>query len=167
MKRRGVSLLLLAALALGGCDLSMKNQARDDRMGSARLWKDGPARQPPPEGTVAQDDVARMQALAHPPPLTRALVDRGQERYEIYCLPCHGERGEGDGPVVQHGFPAPPSYWTTRLEQAPPGYVVDVISHGYGVMYSYADRVEPKDRWAIAAYVKALQVAGRARERGR
>lgn len=160
---RAAAPLLLLAL-LGGCDLSMKNQPRDDRMGSATLWPHGPARQAPPAGTISEADVADAQALAHPPPLTAALLDRGQQRYQIYCSVCHGDRGDGDGVVVQHGFPAPPSYHTARLKAAPPRYIVDVITHGYGVMYSYADRVAPADRWAIAAYVKTLQVAGPGKE---
>ena len=75
------------------------------------------------------------------------------------CAVCHGRTGDGDGPVVKRGFPAPPSYHIARLAAAPPGYIVDVITHGHGVMYSYADRVAPADRWAIAAYVKVLQRA--------
>ena len=70
---------------------------------------------------------------------------------------CHGERGHADGTVVRRGFPPPPDFAEGRLVAAPPAYIVDVITHGHGVMYSYADRVDPADRWAIAAYVKALQ----------
>lgn len=81
----------------------------------------------------------------------------------IFCSVCHGSRGDGDGTVVKRGFPAPPSFHEPRLVAAPPGYVVDVITHGHGIMYSYADRVEPADRWAIAAYVKALQRVPEAR----
>jgi mono/diheme cytochrome c family protein len=147
-----VSLALLA-----GCDLSMKQQQRDDPQESATLWPGGPPRQAPPAGTIATDDPARAGALRTPPALTSALLDRGEQRYGIYCAVCHGARGEGDGPVVKRGFPAPPSYHAPRLMAAPPAYIVDVITNGHGVMYSYADRVEPGDRWAIAAYVKALQ----------
>ncbi|GGO90973.1 c-type cytochrome [Stakelama pacifica] len=161
------ALLLAPALLIGGCDLSMKEQPRYDRMESPQLWRDGPVRQHPPEGTIAQGDLARAQALATPPPLTRALLDRGEQRYRIYCSVCHGARGEGDGPVVKRGFPPPPSYHSARLEDAPPRYIVDVITHGYGAMYSYADRIDPKDRWVIAAYVKALQAAGPRREPGK
>lgn len=111
----------------------------------------------PPEGTVAIDQPVRDAALVRPPPLTPALVERGQERYGIYCAMCHGERGRGNGIVVRRGFPPPPDYHIPRLEAASPAYIVDVITNGHGIMYSYADRVEPADRWAIAAYVKALQ----------
>ena len=144
-------------LLLGGCDLSMKQQARASAQGQATLWPGGPPRQAPPAGTVALDQPARDAALAIPPPLTVALIDRGQERYGIYCSVCHGARGDGDGTVVKRGFPPPPSFREPRLLAAPPAYIVDVVTHGHGVMYSYADRVEPADRWAIAAYVKALQ----------
>ncbi len=154
------------ALLLGGCDLSMKDQSRGDPQGSATLWPGGPARGGPPPGTIAVDQAGRDRALASPPALTPALLDRGQERYGIYCGVCHGVGGEGDGEIVKRGFPRPPSFHEPRLVAAPPAYVVDVITHGHGVMYSYADRVEPADRWAIAAYVKALQrVPQRARAR--
>jgi mono/diheme cytochrome c family protein len=152
MKRALVLLLLL-----GGCDLSMKDQAKGKPQSSATLWPGGPPRQAPPDGTIATDQATRDAALAAPPPLTAALVDRGQERYGIYCIICHGTHGDGDGVVVKRGFPAPPSFHEARLVAAPPKYIVDVITHGHGIMYSYADRVEPADRWAIAAYVKALQ----------
>ena len=144
-------------LLLGGCDLSMAHQAAERDQASEARWFGGPARAAPPEGTIAQDEPARVAALATPPPLTPALLDRGQERYGIYCVECHGSRGGGDGIIVRRGFPAPPSFHTARLVAAPPAYIVDIITHGHGVMYSYADRVEPADRWAIAAYVKALQ----------
>ena len=91
------------------------------------------------------------------PPLTPELLQRGQQRYRIYCAPCHSERGDGRGMIVQRGFPAPASFHIERLRQAPPGYFVDVMTQGYGIMYSFAERVQPNDRWAIAAYIKALQ----------
>lgn len=137
----------------------MKQQAKTAPLQSATLWPGGPPRAAPPDGAIAEDDAARAAALAAPPPLTPALVDRGQERYGIYCVECHGDRGAGDGIIVARGFPPPPSFAAPRLVAAPPAYIVDVITHGHGVMYGYADRVEPADRWAIAAYVKALQRA--------
>lgn len=152
-----VGVVLMAGMSLSGCDLSMKNQAKAGTQSSPTLWPGGPPRQAPPAGTIAQGDVAR--ALAAPPPLTKALIDRGEQRYDIYCVVCHGRTGDGDGTVVKRGFPAPPSYHIPRLVAAPPAYIVDVITNGHGVMYSYADRVAPADRWAIAAYVKTLQRA--------
>ena len=91
--------------------------------------------------------------------MTHEVLKRGQERFNIYCSVCHGYEGDGNGMIVQRGFPPPNSYHIDRLRQAPPGYFYNVISHGYGVMYSYASRVEPADRWAIAAYIRALQLA--------
>jgi len=148
---------MLILLLLGGCDLSMQKQAKGNPQSSDALWPGGPPRAASPEGTIATDQASRDVALTTPPPLTEALIDRGQERYGIFCSVCHGARGEGDGMIVRRGFPQPPSFHAARLVAAPPAYIVDVITHGHGVMYSYADRVEPRDRWAIAAYVKALQ----------
>lgn len=150
----------LAALALAGCDLSMTRQAKHEAQSSPSWWPGGPEVTASPEGTIARDAPASAVALARPPAVTAALLARGQERYTIFCTPCHGGSGAGDGIVVQRGFPRPPSYAEPRLVAAPPAHIVDVISHGYGVMYDFADRVPPADRWAIAAYVKALQRAG-------
>lgn len=149
--------LPLVALLLGGCDLSMAKQPAERGQASASRWPDGPPRTAMPEGTVSTDQPARDAALASPPPLTAALLDRGQQRYGIYCVMCHGASGAGDGIVVRRGFPPPPSLHEARLVAAPPAYIVDVITHGHGIMYSYGDRVDPADRWAIAAFVKALQ----------
>ncbi len=91
------------------------------------------------------------------PPITLALLERGQERFRIYCTPCHSELGDGHGMIVQRGFPPPPSYHIDRLRQAPVQHFYDVITNGYGAMYSFAERVQPADRWAIAAYIRALQ----------
>ena len=91
------------------------------------------------------------------PPVTLALLERGQERFRIYCTPCHSELGDGHGMIVQRGFPPPPSYHIDRLRQAPVQHFYDVITNGYGAMYSFAERVQPADRWAIAAYIRALQ----------
>jgi mono/diheme cytochrome c family protein len=93
------------------------------------------------------------------PSLSLALLQRGRQRFHIYCTPCHSELGDGNGMVVQRGFPPPPSYHTDRLRDAPTQHFYDVISHGYGAMYSFADRVAPPDRWAIAAYIRALQLS--------
>jgi mono/diheme cytochrome c family protein len=91
------------------------------------------------------------------PPVTPALLERGQDRYRIFCTPCHSERGDGRGMIVQRGFPPPPSYHLQRLRDAPVQHFYDVITQGYGAMYPFADRVPPADRWAIAAYIRALQ----------
>jgi mono/diheme cytochrome c family protein len=89
--------------------------------------------------------------------VTLALIERGQERFRIFCTPCHSELGDGRGMIVQRGFPPPPSYHTDRLREVPVQHFYDVITNGYGAMNSIADRVQPEDRWAIAAYIRALQ----------
>jgi mono/diheme cytochrome c family protein len=101
--------------------------------------------------------VAFHETPTLPPPLTLALLQRGQERFRIACVPCHSELGDGQGIVVQRGFSPPPSYHTERLRGMPTRHIYDVITNGYGAMYSFAARVTPQDRWAIAAYVRALQ----------
>lgn len=149
--------LLAAVLALGGCDLSMTRQPRREPQGSPSFWTDGPAAGQPPAGSVAQDRPATDAALATPPHVTPALIARGAGRYAIFCTPCHGPRGDGGGMIVQRGFPRPPDYREPRLVAAPTRHIVAVIGGGWGVMYGFADRIAPADRWAIAAYVRALQ----------
>jgi mono/diheme cytochrome c family protein len=94
-----------------------------------------------------------------PFPITKEVLLRGQERFDIYCAPCHGRTGYGDGMVVRRGFSIPPSYHQARLRQAPVGHFFDVITNGFGAMYEYGDRITPEDRWAIIAYVRALQLS--------
>ncbi len=149
-------LIVLLTLCLTDCD-DMDHQPRYDSYEKSLLFPDGKSLQAPPEGTISRDDARYQQQLATRPPLTPALLERGHERYQIYCSPCHDAAGYGNGRVVSRGFPHPPSFHGARLRHVAPGYVVDVITHGHGVMYSYADRITPEDRWAIAAYVKALQ----------
>jgi len=96
---------------------------------------------------------------ANPLPLDMALLERGQQRFDIYCAPCHGLSGNGDGMIARRGFPAPPSYHTDRLREAPDSHFYQVITQGYGVMYPYSDRISPDDRWAIVAYIRALQLS--------
>jgi mono/diheme cytochrome c family protein len=94
-----------------------------------------------------------------PFPVDRAVLERGQGRYRIYCIPCHGETGDGRGIIVRRGFNPPPPYSSEELLHQPIGHFFDVMTRGYGTMYSYADRVPPRDRWAIAAYIRALQLS--------
>jgi mono/diheme cytochrome c family protein len=143
MKR---AILLLAGLLLvGACD-DMTDQPKQ----KAYSPDVGPAKVP--AGTVEYQDKPSPA-----PPVTLALLQRGQERFRIDCTPCHSELGDGHGMVVQRGFPAPPSYHIDRLREAPVQHFFDVITNGYGAMYYFADRVQPEDRWAIAAYIRALQ----------
>jgi len=150
--------ILALPLLLAGCDLSMTKQARHEAQGGAALWKDGPAAgDDAPAGTVAQDQPARDVAATAPPHVTAALLARGQDRYRIFCTPCHAETGDGQGRVVQRGFPRPPAFGG----QDNPRRTVDVITRGYGVMYPFADRIDPADRWAVGAYVEALKALPR------
>jgi mono/diheme cytochrome c family protein len=145
---------LVLLLPLAGCDLSMTKQDRRDAQGGATLWQNGPAASDDaPLGTVAQDQPTRDAALASPPDVTAALLVRGQDRYHIFCSECHAEDGGGVGRVVQRGFPRPPAFGP----QDNPHRTVVAITNGYGLMYPFADRIDPHDRWAIAAYVEALK----------
>lgn len=156
--RRG-ALLALAAVALLGCRQEMTRQRRLNTFAATPLWRDGTAARPLPEGVVARGDLARDALAATPPPVDAALLARGQERYAINCLPCHGAAGDGDGMIVRRGFPRPPSYHGAALRAAPARHLYDVITQGHGVMFGYAARVAPADRWAIAAYIRALQLS--------
>jgi len=138
--------LLVASLAaLAACDDMTKQPKQKAYSPSA-----GPAKTP-------SDTVEYRDKPVQAPALDLALLQRGQERYRIYCTPCHSELGDGHGMIVQRGFPPPPSYDIERLRQAPVQHFYDVITNGHGAMYSFAERVQPADRWAIAAYIKALQ----------
>lgn len=150
---RSVALALLCALLASGCD----NMANQPKVNPYEVHPDASSRLPMtnPPGTVARD----QQPEPPPPPVTLALLERGRQRFDIDCSVCHGYAGFADGMVVQRGFPAPPSYHSDRLREAPIQHYYDVITNGYGVMYSYAQRVRPEDRWAIIAYIRALQAA--------
>ena len=151
--------LLAAALALlPSCD-EMSYQPRYDSYEPSGLFADGKSRQAPPAGTMARGDEVPLAALNPRPEMSMELLARGRERYEIYCTPCHDQAGYGRGIVPARGFPEPPSFHIARLRGAPDSHVVDVITRGHGVMFSYADRVAPADRWAIAAYIRALQLS--------
>lgn len=113
----------------------------------------------PPTGTVARDELQRQAVLTDRPPMNQALLARGEERYGIYCTPCHGLSGLGDGRIVQRGFSAPPAFTDERLRAAPDDYLLQVIAQGHGLMYGYAARVAPTDRWAIVAHLRVLQLS--------
>lgn len=148
----------LAALALlaAACRRGMENQPKVLPMTASRFFADGRSARDPVPGTVsrgAPDDAAP------PPPLTPALLSRGRERYDIDCSPCHGRTGVGDGMIVRRGFPRPPSFHEERLRRAPDRRFFDVMTNGFGTMFPYAERVSVRDRWAIAAYIRALQLS--------
>lgn len=156
-------MIMICALLVASCDLSMTEQRKLTTYAPTDLWPDGTTARPLPAGVVAQGDVERAKLATNPPPVIAALLARGRERFGIFCAPCHGLAGDGDGVIVAHGFPAPPSYHIDRLLAAPAQHFYDVATSGYGVMFSYADRLPPHDRWAIAAYIRALQLSRRAK----
>ena len=179
-RRTRWTLALAAALGLCACERTMKDMYVQPKLGpdaASPLFADGKGSRSPPPGSVpmAMGDLAKtsggrrgQQELVERdaadkastmPPLTRALLLRGQARYDIYCAPCHSPVGDGDGMIARRGFPHPPSYHQARLRDATDRHFFDVITHGYGVMLPYADRVTPQDRWAIVAYVRALQAS--------
>jgi mono/diheme cytochrome c family protein len=150
---RHIFIIVFAALLLIGCTKSnMDDQPKDNE------YKAGAFRQPP-EGVVARGDLEREKSATQKPTVNAALLQRGRERYEIFCTPCHDRTGQGNGLVVQRGMPHPPSYHDEQLRTAPDQHFFDVITGGYGAMYSYADRIAPRDRWAIVAYIRALQLS--------
>jgi mono/diheme cytochrome c family protein len=171
--------LLLSLALLGGCERigrNMYDQPRYKPMHESALFPDGTSARGPVPGTLAaasgglagassgrvgaavEDEKARLESAPRMPyAVTAQLKRRGQERFTIYCAPCHSPLGDGDGMVVRRGFPRPPSYRIARLREAPDRYFYDVMTRGHGVMVSYADRVPPEDRWAIVAYIRELQ----------
>ena len=163
-----------AALVLGGCRQDMHNQPKYEPLEASELFADGAASRTPVEGTVARgllrEDTRLYRGMEAdgsfvatiPLPLTPELVARGRQRFEIYCSPCHGRTGDGQGMVVSRGFKQPESLHAERLHQTQDGYFYDVISNGFGQMSSYASQVKPEDRWAIVSYVRALQLSRRA-----
>lgn len=160
MQRCGLALacLMTLGLSLGACD-NMERQRKSRDQAASDFFLNGQVQQVPPKGTQARGDGARRAELTQRPAMTSELLRRGQDRYQVYCTPCHGVAGDGHGTVVARGFPAPPDFTEPRLLAVPDGYIVSVITNGYGQMYSYAARVGPVDRWAIAAYIRALQLS--------
>jgi len=161
---------VLCGLFLFGCRLDMHVQPKYKPLDSSSFFGDGRSERPEVPGTVARGYLRTDELLytgkingelvdVFPFPITRQTLERGRERYNIYCSPCHDYTGSGRGLVVQRGFPPPPSYHLERLVKAPAGHFFDVITNGYGAMYSYASRVTPEDRWAIVAYIRALQLS--------
>jgi mono/diheme cytochrome c family protein len=152
----------------------MVDQPRLEPLQRSELFADGQAARPPLQGTVArgelEDDellyrgtLAGRPADLFPFAITAADLQRGRERFEIHCVPCHGLLGDGQGVVVQRGLRAPPSYHQARLRAAPAGYFFGVISQGFGTMLGYAADIHPRDRWRIVAYIRALQLSQNAR----
>jgi hypothetical protein len=169
---RNLRVIVLALLSIGltACN-DMVDQPRYDPLEPSTFFADGRSSRPMIEGVVAQgimeeepefytgrdengDLVGEMPVM-----IDQALLERGQERYDIYCAPCHGLDGYGQGIIVQRGFPPPQSLHLDRLRRSPDGYYFEVITNGFGRMYAYDYRVKPPDRWAIVAYIRALQLS--------
>lgn len=150
---------MLVPLLLTGCEQDMADQPKYEPLEAAAIFPNDQSARPLVEGTVARDTVIEPRPARSPLPMTEAVLKRGRERYDIYCAPCHGRSGDGEGMIPERGFPRPPSYHTDRLRNAPDSHYYDVITNGFGVMFSYANRVAPEDRWAIVAYIRALQLS--------
>jgi mono/diheme cytochrome c family protein len=163
-------LLGAALLTLAGCREDMQNQPYYRPLRESDFYADKRSERPLIAGTVARDHlnadtyfytgkIGSNDGDYMPFPVTADVLARGQQRFNIYCSPCHGEAGDGTGMVVQRGYKHPPSYHIDRLRRAPIGYFFDVMTNGFGAMPDYAEQVPAQDRWAIAAYIRALQLS--------
>ena len=162
--------LLLLLCATAGCRQDMHDQPKYEALEASTFFPDGRASRPLVPGTVARGQlredthlyegkVSGKLAETFPFPIDLKILERGQQRYNIYCSPCHDRVGNGNGMVVRRGFRPPPSYHIERLRKVPPGYLYDVITNGFGAMQDYATQIPVRDRWAIVAYVRALQLS--------
>jgi mono/diheme cytochrome c family protein len=169
--KRDLFVVLALCGALLGCRHGMEDQPKVGTLQGSSFFSDGRAARPRVPGTVARGHldgdalletgkIAGRDADLFPFPIDAAALARGRERYDIYCSACHDRTGGGNGIVVRRGFPRPASFQEPRLRAAPAGYFVDAAANGFGRMYPFADRVSAQDRWAIAAYIRALQLAG-------
>jgi mono/diheme cytochrome c family protein len=160
----------LIALMTIGCRRDMQDQPKYRPLRVSRFFTDGRSSRPIPADTVALDElndrdtvhtgyVNGRWAESIPLPLTMALLQRGRERFDIFCSPCHSRLGDGNGMVAQRGVRAPADLHSDRVRREPPGYIFDVITNGFGGMGDYADQVPPEDRWAIVAYIRALELS--------
>ena len=155
------------AVLLAGCSLKqdMALQPKNRPLSPSDFFTDGRSERPLVENTVARGSIADealfagKDSNAFPLPVTQELLERGEGRYKIFCTPCHGLQGDGNGMVSMRGMKHPPSYHQDRLRQAPNGYFYDVITNGFGAMLGYSAQIPPRDRWAIVAYVRALQLS--------
>jgi mono/diheme cytochrome c family protein len=154
------ALCLLACVMLAGCTRSnMDSQPKYHQYEPARLFRDGKVLQAPVVGTVARGDLDRAQETRQKPALTAELLAHGREQYDVFCAPCHDRVGTGDGIVVQRGFPRATSLHADSQRALSDQHLFDVIGDGFGAMFAHRDRIRPHDRWAIVAYVRALQMS--------
>lgn len=153
-------LCIAVCLSIAGCTRSnMDSQPKYHEYEQGALFRDGRVLQTPVPGTVARDDLARTEEAKHKPAVTARLLNRGREQFDVFCAPCHDRAGTGRGMIVRRGMPQPPGLQDQRLRAADDQHFYDVISNGYGVMYAHGDRIRPRDRWAIVAYIRALQLS--------
>lgn len=171
------TLLGIGALGVVGCHTDMWRQPRTAPLDESTFFTDGNSARPLVQGTIARDHLRLDEAFFTgalngkwvdeiPVAVDRAMIVRGQERFNIYCSPCHGQLGDGKGMIASRGYQLRRpvgNYHTERLRNMPVGHFYDVITNGYGTMYSYASRIEPQDRWAIVAYIRALQLSQNAK----
>lgn len=163
--------IVLLAAATTACRQDMHDQPKYIPLRPSSFFSDGRSARPLPEGSVARGHLAE-DTLLHtgkgadgkpanlfPFPVTKAVIARGQERFNAFCTPCHDRTGNAQGMVVRRGFRRPPSYHVDRLREVPHGYIFDVITNGFGAMPDYAAAIPVEDRWAIVAYVRALQLS--------
>jgi mono/diheme cytochrome c family protein len=147
----------------------MADQPKNKALSSSDFFADGRSERPLVENTVARgalaDDALFVPKDSNdfPVPVNLSLLERGEERYKIFCSPCHGLQGDGNGMIAMRGMKHPPSYHQDRLRQAPNGYFFDNITNGFGAMYGYSAQIPPRDRWAIIAYIRALQLSRNAK----
>jgi mono/diheme cytochrome c family protein len=148
----------------------MRNQPRQGPLTATTFFADGLSSRPPVEGTIARgqlrlDDhlyrglVGDEPAETFPFPATRAVLERGRERFDIFCAVCHDRAGTGHGMIVQRGYREPPTFHNDCLREAPPGFIFDLVTRGFGAMPAYGAMVSAEDRWAIVAYIRALQLS--------
>jgi len=174
-QRATAALALLASLALAGCRQDMQDQPKFFPQRGTNFYADGRSVRPQEEGTVARQQgdptsylltgmIDGKEGDGLPLPLTPELIARGQERYNIYCTPCHSRTGYGHGMIVQRGYEASANLHSTRLRDAPLGHFFTVMTNGFGAMPEYKAQVTPEDRWAIAAYIRALQLSQNAKD---
>jgi len=167
---RLAAVALLLPLAAASCRQGMYDQAKYEPYEESALFPNGSSARPIPAGTVPRGGLMEDRVwstgieeggefAALPVPVTPELLARGRDRFDVFCAPCHDRVGNGDGMIVRRGYLRPPSYHTARLRDAPDGYLFDVITRGFGQMPSYASQVPAADRWAIVAYIRALQVS--------
>jgi mono/diheme cytochrome c family protein len=165
--------MVLCVAAAAGCRQDMHDTPRYEPLESTTFFRDGRASRNLVANTVSRGSLREDEHLyqgtiggqltdTFPMPVTAEMMARGRERYNVFCAPCHGRTGQGNGMVVQRGFRAPPSFHDERLRSAPVGYYVNVETNGFGAMPDYATQIPAADRWAIASYIRALQFSQRA-----